>query len=140
MNVTHGDPRPRHTKGDATVLRSPGHTVVKLRGELDIAATPHLRQRLAALLSPAPPLLVLDLSGVSFCDASGLALLIGLRRRAAPLGTDLVLVGLRPYLVRVLHASGLDRALTVRPTLAAALTRSPAARVRPSLPSAAPTR
>ncbi|QKG24308.1 STAS domain-containing protein [Actinomadura verrucosospora] len=91
-----------------------GHTLIALGGELDIASAPSLRERLRVALIDAGPHVVIDLSGVTFCDVSGLALLIGARRRIGPGGT-LVLAGPRPQMVRLLHVTGLDRAFAVRP-------------------------
>jgi len=59
------------------VLSRPAFTIARLEGDLDIATTPVLRERLLSVLRPGMPLLVLDLSGVSFCDVSALAVLIG---------------------------------------------------------------
>ncbi|HEU5158809.1 MAG TPA: STAS domain-containing protein [Streptosporangiaceae bacterium] len=106
-----------------SVLRRPAHTIARLSGELDVATAPALRERLAALLRLRMPLLVLDLSGVSFCDAAGLAVLIGAQRRATPLGTTLRLVAPRSQVAKVLHVTGLDRSLKIHRTLADALAR-----------------
>jgi anti-anti-sigma factor len=67
---------------DAT-FRHPGtappadRTIVKLRGALDVAAAPALRERLIGVLHRGASLLILDLSRVPSCDAAGLAVLIG---------------------------------------------------------------
>ncbi|MWA05585.1 anti-sigma factor antagonist [Actinomadura sp. LD22] len=89
------------------------HTLIALSGELDIASTPSLRERLHAALIDTGPYVVIDLSGVAFCDASGLALLIDARRRVGP-GRAVVLAAPRPQLLRLLHVTGLDRVFTVR--------------------------
>src|SRR5205823_1123307 len=62
------------------------HLITTLRGELDIASAPALRDQLLDLLHPATSRLILDLSAVSYADASGVAVLVGTRRRAALLG------------------------------------------------------
>ena len=49
------------------------HLITTLRGELDIASAPALRDQLLDLLHPATSRLILDLSAVSYADASGLA-------------------------------------------------------------------
>jgi anti-anti-sigma factor len=108
-----------------SVLRRPAHTIARLRGDLDIATAPALRERLAALLQPPMRLLILDLSEVGFCDAAGLAMLIGTQRRATSLGIALRLAAPRSQVAKVLHATGLDRALSIHPTLAGALTQPP---------------
>ncbi len=112
---------PTHTEAGLSILRRPAHTIVKLSGDLDIATTPALRERLTALLRPGMGLLILDLSDVSFCDAAGLAVLVGTQRRATPLGITLRLAAPRPQMTKILRITGLDRALTIHPTPAAAL-------------------
>ncbi|HEU5155824.1 MAG TPA: STAS domain-containing protein [Streptosporangiaceae bacterium] len=95
--------------------RRPGHTIVALHGDLDIAAAPALREHLTGVLSHSPRLLILDLSEVSFCDATGLAVLIGTQRRATGLGITLHLAAPNPQMTRLLRITGLDRVLTVHP-------------------------
>jgi anti-anti-sigma factor len=113
-----------HISGELglSVLRRPTHTIARLRGDLDAATAPALRERLAAILHPRTRLLVLDLSEIWFCDAAGLAVLIGTQRRATLLGTALRLAAPRAQVAKVLHATGLDRSLAIHPTLAGALT------------------
>ncbi|MFI6808125.1 STAS domain-containing protein [Streptomyces luteogriseus] len=53
---------------------------------------PVFRPQLKELLSREASFIVLDLSGVSFCDSAGLNMLIGLWRQANESGTVLVLV------------------------------------------------
>ena len=58
---------------------TPEYTM-QVAGEIDIATAPEFGRELARLLSHRPPVLRVDLSGVSFMDSSGLhALLIALR-------------------------------------------------------------
>ena len=61
-------------------------TIAELTGEVDIASVPALREQLLRLLRPGSSRLVIDLSEVSFCDASGLAVLVSTGRRARLLG------------------------------------------------------
>jgi anti-anti-sigma factor len=106
-----------------SILHRPAHTLVRLRGDLDIATAPALRERLLVLLMlrPAMKALILDLSAVDFCDASGLAVLIGTHRRATLLGITLHLAAPRPRVAKLLHLTGLDHSLTIHPTLPNAL-------------------
>jgi anti-anti-sigma factor len=96
------------------------HTVIAITGDLDISSTPSLRERLNAALVDTGPLIVIDLSGVTFCDASGLALLIGARRRTEPKGVAIVLMAPRPQMARLLRVTGLSRIFAVRPSAEAA--------------------
>jgi anti-anti-sigma factor len=97
-------------------------SLVRLRGALDVAGAPALRERLIGLLHPGLRLLVLDLSRVPSCDPAGLAVLIGIQRRARPLGTVVRLVAPSLPVAKLLRLTGLDHSLTICPDLSSALT------------------
>ncbi len=86
-------------------------TTIHLSGEIDAFSSPALRRRLVDVLTSSRSLLILDLSGVSFCDASGLAVLVGIQHRAQPMGITLALAAPRPFMSKLLHITGLDRSL-----------------------------
>ncbi|PZG56272.1 anti-sigma factor antagonist [Spongiactinospora gelatinilytica] len=88
-------------------------TTVRLYGEIDIFTSAALRRRLLEELKRSTSLLVLDLSAMTFCDASGLAVLVGIQHRASAQGITLVLTAPRPYMSRLLYITGLDRRLPV---------------------------
>jgi len=98
-------------------------TIVRLRGALDVAAAPALRERLIGMLHPGMRLLVLDLSRVPSCDPAGLAVLIGTQRRARLLGIVMRLADPSLPVAKLLHLTGLDRSLTICPDLPGALAR-----------------
>jgi anti-anti-sigma factor len=98
-----------------------GRTIVRLRGALDIDGAPALRERLIDMLHRGPGLLVLDLSQVLSCDASGLAVLIGTQRRARLLGIMMRLAAPSLPVTRVLRSTGLYRSFTICPDLRGAL-------------------
>lgn len=104
-------------------VRSAGDvTIAELAGELDIASVPALREQLVGLLRPRSSQLVIDLSKVVFCDASGLAVLVGTARRARLLGGFLRLAAVSPPVSEALQITGLCRSLAVFPTTEAAVT------------------
>jgi anti-sigma B factor antagonist len=103
-----------------------GITIAELTGELDVASAPALRDQLLSLLWPGSSRLVLDLSKVSYCDASGLAVLVSTGRRARLLGGFLRLAAVSPQAGRVLSITGLNRHLAIFPTVRAAATGAPA--------------
>jgi anti-sigma B factor antagonist len=90
-----------------------GITIAELAGELDIASAPGLREQLLSLLRPGSSRLFIDLSKVSLCDASGLAVLVGIGRRARLLGGFMRLAAVSPQADRVLHITGLYRHLPI---------------------------
>jgi anti-sigma B factor antagonist len=107
-----------------------GYTIAELSGELDISCVPTLREQLLGVLRPAATHLVVDLSRVNFCDASGLAVLIGTGRRAALLGGVLRLVSPAPSTMTVVHTLGLHRKLAIFSSVLAATTGADASRHR----------
>jgi anti-anti-sigma factor len=106
-----------------------GSVIAALGGELGIASAPALRGQLRSLLRAASHLII-DLSAVEHADASGLAVLVGSRRRARLLGGSLRLAAPSPEVARVLSATGLNQHLDIFPTVRAAITG------RPRLPDA----
>lgn len=94
--------------------------VVTLSGDLDIEVGPALR----AALSPAgyrPGHLILDLSRVDTLDSSVLGLLVSARHRAAQAGGHTCLVGLAPFMRRMMHTLCLLHLFVVLPDRATAV-------------------
>jgi anti-sigma B factor antagonist len=120
------------------VLTAPeGAVIVAPAGDLDIASAPAVREQLLSLLRPGACRLVIDMCAVRYADASGLAVLVSTQRRAVLLGGELHLAALRPEVVRVLTATGLNRHLAAYPTVRAALAgREPGSRT--ALPGTGP--
>ena len=104
----------------STHLRD-GYCVVALGGELDLASAPTLRDRFLGVLRPGTCRLIVDLSRVDFCDASGLAVLVGTNRRARLLGGVLRLAAPTPPTIEALRSTGLDLHLDIFPTVSAAI-------------------
>ncbi|MER7955873.1 MULTISPECIES: STAS domain-containing protein [unclassified Streptomyces] len=55
-------------------------TVLRIRGELDLLSSPLVRRRVHDAVAGGRHDVVLDLSGVLFCDSSGVGVLIASRR------------------------------------------------------------
>ncbi len=108
-----GVPRVAGGRGDRTIVR--------LCGALDIEGAPALRERLIDMLHRGPGPLILDLSQVLSCDASGLAVLIGTQRRARLLGIMMRLAAPSLPVTRLLRSTGLYRSFTICPDLGGAL-------------------
>ncbi|MEV1242428.1 STAS domain-containing protein [Nonomuraea sp. NPDC050022] len=106
MTITHAVPLPRAVGASAP-------TTIQLSGEIDIFTSKELRQSLVAALTTSTSTLIIDLSGVSFCDATGLGILVGIQHRARAQGITLALAGPRPFMLNLLRVSGLDRSLPI---------------------------
>lgn len=84
--------------------------VVAVCGELDLHSAGELRGALRSLADAGHTRVVVDFSGVRFCDAAGLgALVAGNNRLRERGGGALSLIGVRPPQARLLRITGLDR-------------------------------
>ncbi|UUV35940.1 STAS domain-containing protein [Amycolatopsis roodepoortensis] len=72
-----------------TTRADPGHVIITVSGDLDLATTKFLDAELNQALDPVPSSVVVDLNGVAFCDSTGLSTLIGLNNRCAADRIDL---------------------------------------------------
>jgi anti-sigma B factor antagonist len=106
---------------DIRVRRSRHAVVLTLVGELDVLARPRLREEVARQIASRPPLLVLDLSGLTFIDAQGLGALATARRLAAECSGRLLIVGADPRLRSLLRITRLAAVLPVYGSVAEAL-------------------
>ncbi|MFF9765735.1 anti-sigma factor antagonist [Streptomyces sp. NPDC014636] len=104
-----------------------GHTVLELRGEIDIVAATEIGPFLDRVTGRAGARVVFDLRPVEFFDCSGLRLLYRARVRVLERGGQLRLVCTHPLTLRVFRVTGLARLLPPHPDLDAALSRSGAA-------------
>jgi len=100
---------------DISIRTLDGITTAELAGGLDIANAPALREQLLSLVLHGSSRLLVDLSKVSACDASGLAVLVGIGHRARLLGGSLRLAAVSPQADRVLQITGLYRHLPISP-------------------------
>jgi anti-sigma B factor antagonist len=82
-------------------------TVLVLRGELDPHTAPQLRAETARALRDGRHDLVLDLSGLTFIDSSGLRVIINSHKSAAERGGRLVLRSPSQTALRLLDITGL---------------------------------
>ncbi|MFB7668521.1 STAS domain-containing protein [Kitasatospora sp. NPDC056138] len=77
-----------------------------LQGELDHDSAGPLREALEAVLRESPERLVVDCSGLDFCDSTGLNLLLRARLTSEAAGGLIVLVGPPPVVARMLEVTG----------------------------------
>jgi anti-sigma B factor antagonist len=82
-------------------------------GEVDLTSADALTGRALALLDDGPTQLVLDMSGVTFCDSAGLNALFRVYARAEEMGARLMLQSLNAPVYRVLDATGATTVLTI---------------------------
>lgn len=102
--------------------------VLKLTGDLDCCGAPILCEALDTLTGSGIVHLVLDLAGLSFCDAAGLGALIGCRRRIQEHGGRLGLADVPATITNLFRMTGLTGVFDIvsKPVQAAADPRTPA--------------
>ena len=92
--------------------------ILRVSGELDFASVPQLGADLdLAGLMRTPPRVAVDLSRMSFCDSSGLGLLVGAWRRLRAAGGELVLVRPQAQMLHRLLRTGVAGRLSIRTAL-----------------------
>lgn len=81
--------------------------VLALRGQLDYASAPDLRAVISAVAvrDPRPPKIVLDLSGVTFIDHTGMGTLVVGNRICAQVGVELAVSNPSPLIRQMLGMS-----------------------------------
>nr|WP_221380996.1 STAS domain-containing protein [Actinoplanes polyasparticus] len=105
----------------SVVDNSDASVVVTIRGHLDIDSGTTLTTTLDQVLGRPEPRIVVDLSGVEFCDSTGLSALIVGHNRAVAGGGWLRLAAPGEFLQQLLDTVGLTSRLGVYPTVGDAL-------------------
>lgn len=89
--------------------------LLELKGEIDHHGARGALQKLNRAVDAALPLkLVLDLSGVTFMDSSGIALILRAQQRMQLLDGSLLVCNVPSQAKRVLDAAGINRLVTIR--------------------------
>jgi anti-sigma B factor antagonist len=94
-----------------------GLHVVELQGEIDLARSPDLRRVLENHAKLKCPALVLDFTGVTFIDSSGLATIVEYCRKAAEFGGKFAIFGLSERVRTVFEIVRLDELFGVHENL-----------------------
>jgi anti-sigma B factor antagonist len=74
---------------------------LQLRGELDFAAARELSVKFDEARAAGPPLIIVDLAQLSYCDSSGIHVLVQAAAWCESNGIDMRLTCVRPYVRRV---------------------------------------
>ena len=79
---------------------------ITVKGDLDRAGIGALRRLLADAVGSGPPCVVLDLATCGYLDAGALRVIVGLERRLAANGQELVLDGATGQVERLIASAG----------------------------------
>ncbi len=96
------------------VQRTGRYTLVTMPAEIDAINSDDVRERLLELLNNGTGALIIDLTGTTFCDSSGLKALIRARTRALALGRRLhAVVAPRGSVDRIFKVTAMARLIPV---------------------------
>jgi stage II sporulation protein AA (anti-sigma F factor antagonist) len=85
-----------------------GRVRIELRGELDLATAPQVEEALAGAEGREPELILLDLSGLSFLDSSGLRTIVSADARARDADRRLAVIKGPEPVQKVFAITGLE--------------------------------
>jgi anti-sigma B factor antagonist len=98
--------------------------VLPLKGEIDLHVSPRVAESLRAMSEQKPARLVVDLSGVTYIDSSGLAVLIEGMQNVEAYGGRFFLTGLQDHVRPIFEIARLDQVFIIFPHVDAALAAS----------------
>lgn len=95
--------------------------VLRIRGEVDLYTTPHLKDEIRALIEAGVQHLVVDLSAVEYLDSTALGALVGALKRLRERDGDLRLASPPPRIHKLLEITRLLKVFEVSDSVAQAL-------------------
>jgi len=112
--------------------------VVTLPAEIDVTNAARIGGELSLAIADGAGIVVADMTGTTFCNSSGISMLVLAHRQAAAIGAELRLVVPAAAVLRALKLVRMDSLLPIYPSLDAALSPealSPEAAPEPDLPA-----
>jgi anti-sigma B factor antagonist len=95
------------------LISQTGQATVTFAGELDYASADPAYGYVRDVIDARGGLILLDVGGLSFCDARGLGVLTRMSRHAGQAGSSLHLVAPPPQLMKIIRITGLQDELPV---------------------------
>ncbi|MGJ6963534.1 STAS domain-containing protein [Streptosporangium sp. G11] len=99
-------------------------TVITVAGDIDRNSSELLRETIEQLISDYRPRIVIDAEGITFCDSTGLRVLLSGAKATSEAGGWLRLAGISDVLKRLLQMTGLSAWFPVDPDVAASLSHA----------------
>ena len=89
------------------------HSVVDVKGEIDVYTAPKLREKLIELVSEGSHHVVVNLEGVDFLDSTGLGVLVGALKRVKAHDGSLSLVCTQDKILKIFKITGLTKVFPI---------------------------
>jgi anti-sigma B factor antagonist len=87
--------------------------VIEVDGQIDLYSAPEFKERTLGVIERGTRRVVVDLSGVTFMDSTGLSVLIGAFKRLRLLDGRLTIVVADDDIRRIFEVTGLDGSFTL---------------------------
>ena len=99
---------------EITETRNERGVIARITGEIDHHSAGVAREWLDGMIERRqPPRFGMDLSGVTFCDSSGLGLVMGRMRKCSSVGSELYIVNPSREAEKILRIAGMDNYITI---------------------------
>jgi anti-sigma B factor antagonist len=99
--------------------------VIALPTEIDMATAGGVGRRLGSAVADGARTVIADMTATTFCDSSGIGMLLWAHKHAAANGSQLRLVVPATAVLRSLALASLDHLLPIYPSLSMALAAGP---------------
>jgi anti-sigma B factor antagonist len=104
--------------------------LIEVDGQIDLYSAPEFKERTLGVIESGKKRVVVDLSGVTFMDSTGLSVLVGALKRLRLMDGRLTIVATDDDIRRIFEITGLDRSFTLCRCREEALEALPGARCR----------
>ena len=95
--------------------------VIRPQGEIDLGRSPDLRKKMGEFIASSPQKIVVDLSGVSYMDSSGVATLVEALQQCRTGSISLTLCAMQDRVRSIFEIARLDMVFTIATTIEEAL-------------------
>ena len=89
------------------------HSIVDVKGEIDVYTAPKLREKLIELVSEGSYDVVVNLEGVDFLDSTGLGVLVGALKRVKAHDGSLSLICSQDKILKIFKITGLTKVFSI---------------------------
>jgi len=102
-------------------ITTPEPNILSISGEIDLHESPYLKQAFEPLIAKKTPCVVVDLTGVSYVDSSGLAVFVETMQRVNAYGGKFAFYGLGDNVRTIFELARLDQIFSIFPDKVSAL-------------------
>ena len=113
-----------HMELGLDVRKVDAHSVVDVKGEIDVYTAPKLREKLIELVSEGSYDVVVNLEGVDFLDSTGLGVLVGALKRVKAHDGSLSLVCTQDKILKIFKITGLTKVFPIHDSVEEATSAS----------------